>query len=138
ETLSAARAKKDIASEPANTRSKHIADSFVGLLVPSLRKVQDASERLEQTQRNLHVAFALGIFHRQEGRYPKTLDALTPRYLAEVPTDIFSGNALIYRPNDKGYLLYSVGVNGRDEGGRNTEDNPPGDDIGVRMPAAKP
>jgi hypothetical protein len=35
---------------------------------------------------------------------------------------------------NKGYLLYSVGVNGKDDGGRQFDDDPPGDDLSVRMP----
>ena len=50
------------------------------------------------------------------------------------PGDVFSGKALVYRPADKGYLVYSVGANGKDEGGRWTDDDPPGDDLRVRMP----
>ena len=42
--------------------------------------------------------------------------------------------AMIYRPAEKGYLLYSVGVNGLDDGGRSYGDDPPGDDLVVRMP----
>ncbi len=37
--------------------------------------------------------------------------------MAEVPKDLFSGTALIYRPSEKGCLLYNVGVNGWEEGG---------------------
>ena len=46
------------------------------------------------------------------GRYPKELDALAPKYLAKLAADLFSGKPLIYRPGEKGYLLYSVGANG--------------------------
>ena len=35
-----------------------------------------------------------------------------------MPLDFFSGKPLIYRASKKGYLLYSVGVNGKDDGGR--------------------
>jgi hypothetical protein len=59
---------------------------------------------------------------------------LTPKYLAQVPRDLFSGKPLIYRPAGNGYLLYSVGVNGKDEGGRSSDDEPAGDDLSVRMP----
>jgi hypothetical protein len=62
------------------------------------------------------------------------LEALAPKYLAEVPGDLFSGKPLIYRPSEKGYLLYSVGVNGQDDQGRSYDDDPPGDDLVVRMP----
>ena len=65
------------------------------------------------------------------------MDALAPKYLKEIPGDIFSGKALIYRITEDGYLLYSVGVNGQDEGGRSFEDVPPGDDLAVRMPLPK-
>ena len=85
-------------------------------------------------QRNLQVAFALAAYHRDHGNYPAKLDDLAPKYLAAVPDDLFSGKALIYRPSEKGYLFYSVGVNGKDEGGRSFDDDPPGDDLPVAMP----
>lgn len=107
---------------------------LISLLVPALIKVQDAADRIEQGQRNLRLAFALAGYHRDHGRYPAKLEALAPKYLAAVPDDIFAGKPLIYRPNETGYLLHSVGVNGLDEGGRWYDDDPPGDDPRVRMP----
>jgi hypothetical protein len=111
-----------------------IGDFLIGLLMPAARKVQSAHDRFEQEQRNLRVAFALAAFRGDNGRYPAKLDELAARYLAAVPNDLFSGKALVYRPTEKGYLLYSVGVNGKDDGGRSAEDDPPGDDLSVRMP----
>jgi hypothetical protein len=113
---------------------KDIGDVMICLWMPAARKIQDAHDRSEQVQRNLHVAFALAAHHRDHGRYPARLDELAPRYLAAVPDDLFSGKSLVYRPAEKGYLLYSVGVNGEDEGGRSRDDDPPGDDLSVRMP----
>ena len=40
------------------------------------------------------------------------------------PQDIFSGGALHYKPQADGYLLYSVGPNGIDDGGRNEMTTP--------------
>jgi hypothetical protein len=119
---------------PDKNAGKVIGDVLIGLLTPAVHKVQNAHDRAEQIQRNLHVAFALAAYHREHQRYPAKLADLAPRYLAAVPGDLFSGKALIYRPNEKGYLLYSVGVNGKDEGGRWYDDDPPGDDPRVRMP----
>ena len=118
----------------AATRSKMLADIMISLLVPAVRKVQQAGDRSEQVEHNLHLAFALAAYRRDHGKYPAKLDALAPDYLAAVPQDLFSGKPLIYRPDEKGYLLYSVGINGVDEGGRWYDDEPPGDDPGVRMP----
>jgi hypothetical protein len=107
-------------------------------MVPAVHKVQQADDRARQTQNNLAVAFALAWYQRVNGRYPEKLEALAPKYLAKVPQDRFSGKPLVYRPADKGYLLYSVGVNGKDEGGRTYSDMPPGDDLPVRMSAPRP
>jgi hypothetical protein len=119
---------------PGTTADKALADALSGLVMTGVRKMQELHDRAEQMQRNLDVAFALAAYHRDQGRYPAKLDDLAPKYLAAVPDDFFSGRALVYRPSEKGYLLYSVGVNGKDEDGRGPDDDPPGDDLGVRMP----
>jgi hypothetical protein len=93
---------------------------------------------VEQIERNLHVAFALAAYRADHARWPARLDELTPRYLPKVPGDVFSGGPLSWRPEKDGYLLYSVGPNGRDEDGRGREDDPPGDDLRVRMPVREP
>jgi hypothetical protein len=119
---------------PDREAGKAIGEVLIGLLVPAARKVQGAYDRAEQVQRNLRVAFALAAYRADRGRYPARLDELAPGYLAAVPGDLFSGKPLVYRPSDKGYQFYSMGINGKDEGGRWYDDDPPGDDPGVRMP----
>jgi hypothetical protein len=48
-----------------------------------------------------------------------TLRVLVPKYLAELPEDPLSGRPLIYRRLDQDrYTLYSVGHDGRDDGGK--------------------
>ena len=118
----------------ANARGKFIGDILISLLMPAHRKVQQAADRIEQIEQNLHIAFALAGYQRDIGSYPPRLDALTPKYLKEIPLDLFTGRPLIYQPAKNGYLLYSVGVNGKDDGGQGYNDNPPGDDLVVRMP----
>jgi hypothetical protein len=101
---------------------------------PLFRKLQNHADRAEQIQANLHIAFALAAYRADRGRYPVTLDELAPAYLPVVPLDLFSGKPLIYRPAKDGYLLYSVGENGKDDGGQWYGDDPPGDDPRVRLP----
>jgi hypothetical protein len=119
-------------------RGTILGDALVTLLLPAVRKVALAGDRTEQTHANLHVGFALAAYKRDHGSYPNKLEALAPKYLAEIPQDLFSGKALIYRPSEKGFLLYSVGINGRDEQGRSYDDDPPGDDLAVRIPLPAP
>jgi hypothetical protein len=120
--------------EPDKETGKAIGDVLIVMLVPAVRKVQSADDRAEQINRNLQVAIALALYQREHKAYPQTLKALAPKYLAAIPDDIFSGKAMNYRPAEKGYLLYSVGANGKDEEGRWYDDQPSGDDPRVRMP----
>ncbi len=51
--------------------------------------------------------------------YPSDLAALTPAYLAKLPADVIDGTPLHYqRTADGRYKLYSIGWNGRDDGGQ--------------------
>src|SRR5262249_47323422 len=119
-------------------RGEHIGNVMIALLLPSIEKVLDSGDRTEQTQTNLQIAFALAAYRADQGKYPPRLDELAPKYLSKIPLDLFSGKPLIYRPAENGYLLYSVGVNGIDEDGRWTDDDPKGDDLRVRMPVTEP
>jgi hypothetical protein len=118
-------------------QQKTLADRLVADMALPILKLQNAHDRLEQAERNLLIAFALAIYHREHGRYPARLEELTPKYLPAVPRDLFSGRSLIYRPEQNGYLLYSVGCNGQDDGGRSYEDTPVGDDIRIRLPLTR-
>ncbi len=77
-------------------------------------------------------------YRADRSAYPKTLAALSPKYLAEVPKDIFNNcAALHYKREGSGYLLYSVGYNGKDDGGKSMWEGEGDDcdDLRVRMPA---
>jgi hypothetical protein len=128
--------KKILAEVNKKTQGDMMADIVVtfGLMTLGVLKVQDAYDRSEQLERNLHIAFALAAYRHDHKRYPARLDDLAPKYLPAVPGDLFSGNAMIHRPAANGYLLYSVGVNGRDDEVRSNDDDPQGDDLPVRMP----
>lgn len=61
---------------------------------------------------------AIERFRLREGRLPKMLDELVPDFLASVPSDPFGGGPLRYRADETEYLVYSVGPDGVDDGGR--------------------
>jgi hypothetical protein len=116
------------------TVTKKISDILLGLTMPAIRKVQQSADRAEQEQANRYVAFALATYRADRGHYPAKLDELAPAYLAVVPGDLFTGQGLAYQPSEGGYLLYSLGENGKDDGGHWYDDDPPGDDPRVRLP----
>jgi hypothetical protein len=80
--------------------------------------VREREDVLRQTATNIDVALALRGFCNDQHRYPEQLEELVPKYLAKMPVDQFTGGSPIYRQTEAGYLLYSVGPNTKDEGGR--------------------
>ena len=67
----------------------------------------------------LTVALALRAYHSEQGVYPASLDALVPSYLPAVPADLFAlSGPLHYHKTKQSYILYSVGPDGRDDGGK--------------------
>lgn len=121
------------------TQTEAVCNVSLSLQFDTIRRMQDAADRVEQSERNLHIAFALATYQRDHQSYPKALDDLVPKYLPKLPDDLFTGKPLIYRPSENGYLLYSLGPNGKDDDGRGPGDKPAGgDDITVRMPVPKP
>lgn len=64
------------------------------------------------------ASLALAEFHRNHGHYPESLGALVPTLLHHEPIDYADGNPLRYRRiESNGYVLYSIGANGTDDGG---------------------
>jgi hypothetical protein len=99
-------------------------------------------QKRQALERMTLLAFALAGYRADHREYPKTLSELVPAYVDALPKDPFSGE-LHYKSENGGYLLYSVGENGKDDGGRRV-DRVPGasprqaqdwDDISIRTPA---
>lgn len=77
-----------------------------------------------------------------EGDFPESLDDLVSSgYLKGLPQDPYSDGPLIYRKAEDGFILYSVGANFKDDGGKRVKRYgwyaPKGGDI-VFWPVARP
>lgn len=85
--------------------------------------VRRADRRTRAVTRLLITELGLRAFQLERGELPDRLEQLTPKYLAEVPVDPFDpgGRPLRYARTDEGHVVYSVGADGKDDGGR-----PPG------------
>lgn len=69
----------------------------------------------------LETALALHAYKLDHDTYPRSLDALVPAYVPHVPDDPFSSggrDSLRYRQLGDRYVLYSVGPDGVDDGGK--------------------
>ncbi len=70
------------------------------------------------------AALALEQFRAARGnRYPGALSELTPEYLPTPLLDPFDGQPLRYRKQGAGYVLYSIGADLKDDGGKRMSGN---------------
>jgi hypothetical protein len=64
------------------------------------------------------IACALERYRMGKGTYPNNLAEMSPAFMKQIPMDIVNGQPLHYRRQDQTFLLYSVGWEQKDEGGR--------------------
>jgi hypothetical protein len=100
-----------------------MASDFFRTMAPTYDKGW-AKERDDFTQiRLMAAALALGAYRKERSSLPERLDRLVPGYLREVPEDPFSpGHILEYGRQGDGYVLYSRGPDGDDDGGTPIDD----------------
>jgi len=130
---------------PAQAIGHWMGEVLGALLLPAVSSVIRAEDRAAAETTLRDVALALAAYRADHGEYPGRLADLKPKYRADL-NDPFSDGELIYRTAADGFLLYSVGPNGKDDGGRNRSDysgdpSPPPessqwDDLAVRMPVS--
>ena len=63
------------------------------------------------------AAVALERFKAEHGSYPDKLEELVPDFCKSVPMEPVEGVALRYRKTANSMVVYSVGVDGKDDGG---------------------
>ena len=97
---------------------KSVFYSLFRVTVPLVRDVEKNFLFAHTTLQLTRLACALERCRMAEGAYPETLDALVPKYIEALPHDVIDGQPLRYRRTDDGrFLLYSVGMNAKDDGG---------------------
>jgi hypothetical protein len=87
---------------------------------PALMRARDKHDLIEARLRLMSLELALRCYRSETGHGPAQLERLVPAYLSHVPLDPFSGRPLIYRASGTNWLLYSVGPDGVDDGGKPT------------------
>ncbi len=130
--------KKVPPSDLRKIGSERVAQAEVVLFIPAVSIFNNAVDRMAMNSDLTRLAFALAGYHADSGSYPAKLADLTPKYIGAIPKDIFNDDAdLHYARDGDGYLLYSVGLNGRDDGGKGpgeSREDLTCDDIVVRVP----
>ena len=86
--------------------------------MPAFSRVITINIRSIAQLRTVRVALAIQLYRLATGNLPDTLADLVPTYLDTVPEDPFDGRSLRYEKLETGFVVYSVGEDGRDDGGK--------------------
>jgi hypothetical protein len=111
---------RSAADQEAHALSSHSSPyTFIAVqMIPNYSRVDQTTARHQTMLNQALIACALERFRLAHGQYPDSLDALAPQFIAAIPHDVIGGQPPHYRRAAGGtFMLYSVGWDGRDNGG---------------------
>jgi len=96
------------------------ADSLMlSMLGPAHGGVVETSWRQRQWRVALITVLGALRYKKERGTYPPGLDELAEGgYISRLPMDFYSNGSMHYKITDDGFMLYSVGFNFEDDGGK--------------------
>jgi len=108
--------------EALQAQMKHCFWPYKAQAVMALPAISACVMKVARIQSQVDLArtaCALERFRLAHGNYPETLAALAPQFIENLPHDIINGQPLHYRRTDDGrFVLYSVGWDETDDGGK--------------------
>ena len=102
----------------AKLQSTSQAHILLHTIMPALSRVTTIEMRAIARLRTAQVALALRRYHMSADKLPDKLADLVPAYLETVPKDPFDGNDLRYKKLVVGFVVYSIGEDLSDDGGK--------------------
>jgi len=64
------------------------------------------------------LGIANRMYKEKNGKFVDSLDQLAPVIMSSIPKDPFSGKDYVYRRDDNGFIIYSLGENMKDDNGK--------------------
>jgi tetratricopeptide (TPR) repeat protein len=95
---------------------------FTAVLVPDISFFNRTEARTSAELRVARVALAVERFRIATAKIPDKLEELSAAFVQKSPADPFDGHPLRYKKLAKGYVVYSVGEDGKDDGGDEKKD----------------
>jgi hypothetical protein len=120
------RRQRAIAAADAKQKTGTRLPSFLNSLTPAFGRVTVLDLNHIARLQTARTAIAVQRYRLANGRLPERLEDLTPMFLDRVPTDLFDGRPLRLQRLNPGFVVYSVGPDGTDDGGRERQPRPSG------------
>ena len=109
----------EIEAGRANVGLERIRRPISAMMLPSLTRAVQLHYRGLAERRMAAIALAMRLYELDHGRRPRELAQLVPDYLPAVPIDPMAAGdrPISYLPDAQQPILYSIGENGKDDGG---------------------
>ena len=91
---------------------------FTAMASPNFSGSKERVKILQTIIDGLYVNCAIRAYRAIYHKYPDNLKALKPSVVSSLPLDPFSAKPFIYKLKDANYVLYSIGKNLTDDGGK--------------------
>lgn len=108
-------AVKAIDTRFVSTSKVHI---LLYAMMPPLSRITTLEVRTIGRLRTARTALAIERYRLAADKLPDALEDLVPDYLDSVPRDPFDGNELRYKKLEHGFIVYSIGEDLIDDGGK--------------------
>jgi hypothetical protein len=90
---------------------------YTKMMLPSMSRAYTWEAKCDAYLGVAEIALANRIYRLKHGRYVDSLGELVPGVLSSVPLDPFTGKEYVYKKKDRGFIVYSLGENLKDDGG---------------------
>lgn len=118
ETISTPAGIAQSHSATPQQRGEQMGTTVLALFGPVPASVFEAAARANTIGQLSRLGIAVAACQKQQGDFPDSLEGLVPAYLAELPNDPYTGKPFVYRIDNEGALVYSLGKNLKDDGGK--------------------
>ncbi|MGE0609356.1 MAG: hypothetical protein AB7O62_19850 [Pirellulales bacterium] len=108
----------EIAQAISGSKVQKLGKIMTAMLIPALSAATDANYRAVARCRVIDAALAAELYRRQQGTFPAKLDDLVPEFMPAVPLDPFTGTPLKMAVRGSNLVIYSVGADNLDDGGK--------------------
>lgn len=99
----------DLNSFPVDQRSEKFSRWYSYRLISPFEDLIMASDRIHCRSTILDAVLGIELYRRDNNEIPASLEQLVPKYLHQIPADLFNGNHLKYVIYQNDYQIYSVG-----------------------------
>ena len=115
------------------SRGRYLGNVLTAMFLPAGAYAARADFDTHTLSLLSEVAFAIANFQSQHGRLPESLDELTPEFIQQAPIDPYQQTAFKFICRDGGFIVYSVGPDGVDNGGREVNEVEKNEEYDIRL-----